>query len=235
MSNEVYEKYQLALIAQDYQRRGFDVSLGEQARIGNLRFDAVAKNKETKSLVVIELVNKTSSKAHPSERIMTIKKLSEIKPNAVVDLRYIDVELFRVRQWQDTVGEIFQTDINAALGQRVPRPPSNTISRSMHFMQIWALHATTIRAYGRYLGEKVSYDNSQGALDIYNELLHQEIIYRPEYLIDSVELNLFDLHEAVLAIAEGAAVNEKYHHDMTQHFLSIRKQIRQGIKNIQMQ
>lgn len=232
MSNEDYEKYQLELILQEYASRGFDVSLEAQAEIGNMRFDAIAKNRASGQLVVIELVNKTQSKSKASERINAIRRFAEIHPNAQVDLRYIDVEKSRVRWWQEVVGKDRSASIKDVLNKRLPRRSNSVLGRSMYFMQVWALHTATIRVYGRVIDLLTAPPKSRGALEIYNDLLRFELLYPPEDLIEDIDLNLFDLHEAVLAIADGATVNDRYLDSLMQHFYSVRQQIRKSLKSI---
>lgn len=223
MNNENYERYQLELIAQEYRGKGYDVSSKVPFVGENLGFDAIAKHKESGKVVVIELVNKSRGKAHALERIRAIERLSTISPEAIVDFRYIDVESNRLRQWQENVGEGRRINVLDAVSQRVPRPPVNAVGRSMYFMQIWSLHVATIRSFGR---DVVGRPDGKGGLEIYNELLRLQILLPPEDLVDGVSFNLFDLHEAVLAVAEGAEVNEQYLDGLIKHFRSIRKQIR---------
>lgn len=123
MSNEDYERYQLELILREYASRGFEVSQEAQAGLGNMRFDAIAKNRESGKLVVIELVNKAQSRARASERINVLRRFAEIYPDAQVDLRYIDVEISRIRWWQEAVGEDRFASIKDILSQRLPRRP----------------------------------------------------------------------------------------------------------------
>lgn len=232
MSNEDYERYQLELILQEYSSRGFDVSLEPQAGIGNMRFDAIAKNRASGQLVVIELVNKTQSKSMASERINAIRRFAEIYPDAQVDLRYIDVEKSRVRWWQELVGEDRSASIKDVLNKRLPRRSISVLGRSMYFMQVWALHTATIRAYGRIIDPLIAPPRSLGALEIYNDLLRLQLLHPPEELIEGIDLNLFDLHEAVLAIAEGAAVNDRYLDNLIHHFHSVRQQVRKWLKSV---
>ncbi len=232
MRNEDYERYQLELILQEYASRGFDVSLETQAGIGNMRFDAIAKNRASGQLVVIELVNKMQSKSRASERINAIRRFAEIYPDAQVDLRYIDIEKSRFRWWQELVGEDRSANIKDVLNKRLPRRSTSVLGRSMYFMQVWALHIATIRAYGRVIDLLTAPPKSRGALEIYNDLLRLQLLHPPEELIEGIDLNLFDLHEAVLAIAEGAAVNDRYLDNLLHHFHSVRQQIRKWLKSM---
>lgn len=232
MSNEDYERYQLELILREYASRGFEVSQEAQAGLGNMRFDAIAKNRESGKLVVIELVNKAQSRARASERINVLRRFAEIYPDAQVDLRYIDVEISRIRWWQEAVGEDRFASIKDILRQRLPRRPASEVGRSMYFMQVWALHTAIIRTYGRFIDLLTDPPHGRGALEIYNKLLRFELLHPPEELIEGVDLNLFDLHEAVLAIAEGALVNDRYLDNLMQHFHSIRQQVRKRLKPV---
>lgn len=227
MSSEDYDRYQLELILREYESRGFEVLQEAQAGLENMRFDAIAKNRESGRLVVVELINKAQSRTRASERINVLRRFSEIYPDALVDFRYIDVEVFRIRWWQETVGEDRFASIRDILNQRLPRRSASEVGRSMYFMQIWVLHTEIIRAYGHFLNDL---SNGRGALEIYNELLRLKLLYPPEELIDGVDLNLFDLHEAVLAVAEGALINDYYLDSLMQHFHSIRQQVRKRLK-----
>lgn len=80
MSNEDYERYQLELILREYASRGFEVSQEAQAEFGNMRFDAIARNRASGQLVIIELVNKAQSRARATERINAIRRLAEVYP-----------------------------------------------------------------------------------------------------------------------------------------------------------
>lgn len=230
MNNESYERYQLELIAQEYRQRGFDVSSEVQSGVGTSMFDAVARHKESGKLVFIELVNKSSARSQASQRMKAIEGFSVTYPEAVVDFRYIDVESSRLHQWQRNVGEDHRIEVSEAVSQRVARPPVNAVGRSMYFMQIWSLHVATIRAFGRVLDILAGHADGRGALDIYNQLLRYKFLSPPEDLVDGVSLNLFELHEAVLAVAEGAEVNEQYFDDLIEHFRSVRKQIRRYVR-----
>lgn len=179
MSNETYERYQLELISQEYAGRGFDVSLEPQAELGDFRFDAVARNRVSGQLVIIELVNKAQSKARAAERTNAIRRLAETYPDAQVDLRYIDTEKPRVHLWRETVGEDRYAIIEDALNKRLPRRPYDTLGWTMYFMQIWALHMATIRAYGRFLEVLIAPPMALGALEIYNELLRFKLLQPP--------------------------------------------------------
>ena len=97
-------------------------------------------------------------------------------------------------------------------------------------VQIWALHTATIRSYGSIIDLLTDPPRRLGALEIYNNLLRFELLYPPEELIAGVDLNLFDLHEAVLAIAEGALVNDRYLDNLMKHFKSVRQQVRKRLK-----
>ena len=230
MSNEDYERYQLELILREYASRGFEVSQEAQAEFGNMRFDAIARNRASGQLVIIELVNKAQSRARATERINAIRRLAEVYPEAQVDLRYIDVEKSRLHWWRDTVGEDRYASIEDALTKRLPRRPNDSLGWTMYFMQVWALHTATIRAYGRLLDLLTAPPVGRGALEIYNELLRFELLSPPEDLVEGVSLNLFDLHEAVLAIADGAVVNESYLDSLIHHFYSVRQQVRKRMK-----
>lgn len=226
MSNEIYERYQLELIVQEYREKGFEIFLEDKPGFSNLRFDAVAKHKESGKLVFIELVNKPRTKAQTRARIRAIERLSRHYPEAVVDFRYIDIESSRFRKWQENIGENYRIEVVEAISQRAPRPPLNSIGISVYFMQIWSLHVTTIRSFGRHL----NLQNDRGALDIYNELLRLEILSPPEDRLDDVFLNLFELHEAVLAIADGATVQDYYLDNLINHFRSVRQQVRRFLR-----
>ena len=230
MSNEDYERYQLELILREYASRGFEVSQEARAEFGNMRFDAIARNRASGQLVIIELVNKAQSRARATERINAIRRLAEVYPEAQVDLRYIDVEKSRLHWWRDTVGEDSYTSIEDALKKRLPRRPNDSLGWTMYFMQVWALHMATIRAYGRLLDLLTAPPVGRGALEIYNELLRFELLSPPEDLVDGVSINLFDLHEVVLAIADGAVVNESYLDSLIHHFYSVRLQVRKRMK-----
>lgn len=232
MIDEAYERYQLELILREYAGRGFDVSQEVQVGLGNMQFDAIAKNRASGQLVIIELVNKTQSRKKAAERINMIRRLAEAYPDAQVDLRYIDVEKSRIRWWQDTVGGDRYEHIEVALNKRLPRRPDDALGCTMYFMQVWALHTATIRAYGRFIDFLTAPPVGRGALEIYNELLRIELLHPPEDLIDEVNLNLFDLHEAVLAITDGAIVNERYLDNLTRHFYSVRQQVRKRMKSM---
>lgn len=230
MIDEAYERYQLELILREYSGRGFDVSQEAQAGLGNMQFDAIAKNRASGQLVIIELVNKAQSRAKAAERINAIRRLAEAYPDAQVDFRYIDVEKSRIHWWQGAVGGDRYERIEDALNKRLPRRPNDALGSTMYFMQVWALHTATIRAYGRFIDILTAPPVGRGALEIYNELLRLELLLPPEDLIEGVDLNLFDLHEAVLAIADGAIVNERYLDNLTQHFYEVRRQIRKRMK-----
>jgi hypothetical protein len=233
VSDEAYEKYQLELILREYEGRGFDVLREAQAGLGNMRFDAIAKNRSSGQLVIIELVNKAQSRARAAERINVIRRLAESYPDAQIDLRYIDVEKSRIHWWQDTVGGDRYESIEDAINKRLPRRPKDALGWTMYFMQIWALHTATIRAYGRIIDLLTAPPIGRGALEVYNDLLRFELLLPPEDLIEGVDLNLFDLHEAVLAIADGAIVNERYLDNLVQHFYSVRQQVRKRMKPMQ--
>lgn len=100
----------------------------------------------------------------------------------------------------------------------------------MYFMQVWSLHTATIRAFGRLLDFLTAPPVGRGALEIYNELLRLELLSPPEDLVEGVSLNLFDLHDPVLPIADGAAVNESYLDSLIHHFYSVRQQVRKRMK-----
>lgn len=85
MNPREYEQHQLALIAQDYKQRGFQVELeGRIPEAPGWRFDALARN-DAGETIIIELVSKRRSFQDAQERLKALEAVAGKRPDLKVD------------------------------------------------------------------------------------------------------------------------------------------------------
>ncbi|MCD4500167.1 hypothetical protein [Chromobacterium vaccinii] len=222
-----YEQYQLALIAQDYRHRGFQVELeGYIPGVPGWRFDALARS-ETGETVIIELVNKRQSYHHAKLRLVALEAVARRQPNVKVDFRYIDVDtgvvwLTRNRRQEDAAPNLQQ-----ALNVRLPKLPSNAVDVTQKFLALWLLHVSLIRAYSVHLG--LAEVHTESALNLYNELLRTQSLVAPETVEDTVTQDLFELYAQSRGALQGGSINRETLIQLRMHFMNVRQQVKRRL------
>lgn len=227
MNSREYEQHQLALIAQDYRRRGFRVELESQIpEAPKWRFDALAVN-EAGETVIIELVNRRLNEGAAEERLMALGAVAAIRPDVKVDFRYIDVDtgavwIARNRSHDDAV-----LDFPRVLGTRLPSIPNGANDVTKKFLALWPLHVSLIRQYCRHLG--LANTHTEDVLDLYNELLRAQRLVAPENVVDEVTLDLFDLYAVARGALQGASVDRAAFQQLRMHTMSVKQQARNDL------
>lgn len=218
-----YEALQLRLIVRDYLNQGFVVSR-EDARI-NVRFDAVVYRESDNQLVFIELLNSRRPVNINEDRVRALERAAQAYPHAKIDLRYIDVE---AAPYGALLGQGARPangdDFRSILKQRLPTPKGNSISNVGLLLELWAIHALALRTVAWAVERPRA--ATESVLDAYNNLLRRGVLEAPEQIDDTVTLDLFQIHDAVLAATQGAIVEARYPNELRKHIQSVRKQLR---------
>jgi hypothetical protein len=215
-----YERFQLALIAQDYESRGYTVTLEERLANTGVTFDAVARREVDGSMVVIEIVNAMRSDALEQRR-KAFAKLAEAFPGANVDLRYVDPAL---PKWAPRLAT--QPGTREALLD-AGEPEGYQMARNLLFL--WSYHAALLRAYNtitvELLDKEQLYDDPKDILTLYNQLLASGRLRDPAAVADDVDLDLFELFDVVTAAVQGCPITAEEVEQMRRHLFSIGEQI----------
>lgn len=224
MNNNEYEKYQLELIAAEYRARGFEVRT--QARVSGLpyEFDAVAQNREGEQ-VFIEIVNKSLSAEAATRKLRAFEEIAARVPNAKVDFRYIDVDAIALHLAHNRQ-QFALPGLKEALAARVPLLPRSSIAGQ--FLNLWQLHASTIRAFAVWL--EVRDESNLNILDLYNEILSRKAILPPDDIVEEVDMDLFEIFDNVQLAIQGAVVEPNSFDQLRLHVLEVRRQVREKLR-----
>lgn len=223
MNNKEYERYQLGLIAIEYQARGYQVKIQTEVQGLGYMFDAVAEGPGDEQ-IFIEIVNKRQTYKAAQLRLRALEEVAAHAPNAKVDFRYLDVDKIAFHRASNSRRSA-QSDLKQMLAIRVPSLSQGTVAGQ--FLNLWQLHASTIRALAAFLdiGEQAGLR----ILDLYNEMLRQKFIRPPEDIVEVVEMDLFEIFENVQSAIHGGVVDQYPFNQLRSHVLEVRKQIRQEI------
>lgn len=229
--SEEYERYQLELIAADYERRGYQVSIDGQLTNETDRFDAIAFRKDDSSTVIIELVSAQRGLAQLRDRRARLERVAKSHPNATVDFRYIDFSedplwAKDLSKEHRVTGQLLESALALPLfdGGVISGPFDARLNYTAHFVAVWAMHSATLRAYAARLN--VGQYESEEIGDLYNALLQAGGLIPPEDNTEAVVLSLPELFRLANAITQGALVSENDVMQIRLHVNSVRRQIR---------
>ena len=222
---ERYESQQLLLIAEEYRRQGFSV-LTEVALPGSqARLDIVARRASDDMHVIVELLSAARAEASGDARVEILQRAAMVYPSARVELRYLDEQAAPYTALLSrTARAPRMEDLWKALKRRLPSKKTDELSRNSQLLELWAVHALTIRAVALAMSDPLL--TSENVLDVYNALLRHQILLPPEAEGKSVTLSLFQIHEAVLAATQGAIVDLTFVTELRLHVQSVRQQVR---------
>lgn len=221
--SRAYEQMQLELIALEFQRQGYEVHLESSVDASSARYDAVATRHSDRSLVVIELLNADRPPTEMRRRLEALESLARTHPHARVELRYIDPALpsWTLRRHLSDVPRTRGWGFLKLLTE-----PANSLESAIPataLLQWWSLHAAMLRSLAEEFDS--SRPESVGILDLYNDLLASELLAAPEHKDDYIELDLFELYDAVLGALQGVAVTEYEVDQLRRHVRAVRSQI----------
>lgn len=218
-----YEKYQLDLIAMEYNARGYTVSVETRVQGFQYRFDAVAEGPNGEQ-VFIEIVNKSQTVDAAQLRLRALEEVAARAPHAKVDFRYIDVDTMAWRMACNRQ-QITGPQLKQLLAMRVPSLTQTVVAGQL--LNLWQVHASTIRAFAVWLG--MEKEPNLTILDLYNESLRQKFFTAPQDVVDEVEMDLFEIFEDVQVAVQGGVLGQHSFDQLRLHVLEIRKQIRQKL------
>ena len=228
---EEYERMQLQIIALEYRRLGFEVFLEPRIMSGRFRPDAMAFRASDGRRVFIEILNAKRSTNENQARIQALEFAANEFPEAEIDFRYLDRE---AEPYAELLARdarcAHQQDLSTLLKIRLPAPKSGDIYNAITLMELWGIHAITLRALANAPPRIEANTPASNLLDVYNALLEQARLQPPEQGDDTVIYDLFEVHEAVMAATQGAITEKKYAEQLREHIRSIRKQAREWLK-----
>jgi hypothetical protein len=231
MNTVEYESYQLDLICTEYMQKGFTIA--KQAKLQKIafQFDAMAYREfeGKRQIVLIELVHAGRADRLSEKRTQAFERLAKVYPSVLVDFRYIDTNETPWISFSKARPQSISSDLlDQCIKRRLPKPDNTSaLSINKQFLELWGLHAMTIRSYaGIWLSKDVT---TKGILDIYNELLQSGYLRPPEDLVRGLKLDLFEINDLVQGAIQGASVEKGDVREINGHVLSIRRQIRKDL------
>ena len=218
-----YEVHQLKLIVLQYERRGFIHRVDFGLQESRYRFDAVFESPEDGHLVFVELLSKRRRADVNESRVAALEQAARAFPDAEVDFRYVDSDVEPYAEFSSARSlPVANRNLAGVLKQRLPNS-KGVASSNLDLLGLWYLHALTLREFASFLNESDA--RSDNVLDIYNRLLSREILSAPEQIEDGVDLDLFQIHEAVLAAVQGAIIEKRYPNELRAHVKCVRRQV----------
>lgn len=228
-----YEALQLRLIASEYKSKGFEVDLNVHFPMrgsGSLIFDAVAKKLSEQRIVFIELLNPNRANGDNERRAKDFERVAVEYPYAEVDFRYLDTQAAQyLLQLERGTRRVTANELKSLLSTRIPQAPKGDVLSTARLLELWSLHALTMRAFAAYIAAPAA--EPANLLDLYNSLLSSEMLAKPEQLVDDVVFDFFEIHEAVISATQGALVERQYLEQLREHIKSVRKQVRRRLKS----
>jgi hypothetical protein len=222
-----YERLQLELIASEYRRRGYIVDTEQVLSSGGLRFDCIARS-ERGEMVFVELLNANMSEEQMSVRRRVISEAASLYPEAVIDFRYVDTKDTSFSRFNHSENRDHFYKFKKLLGLRLPPLDEKPESASKQMLALWYGYASLLRAYARLWSHPEV--ESASILDLYNSFLKKGILSPAEIKDDQVEDDLFQMHDAMIAVTQGALVSLDYVTQLRRHYQWLRKQVR-SLKN----
>lgn len=241
-----YENYQLDLILTEYLVQGYRIAEREK-KVKDFRFDAIVANHDNTHYVIIEAINRRRADVYSRGREKKFSEMLDEKtirdalgaaPTATisVDFRYIDSETIR-----NDRNIIIQKDnglrtLNGLLKDKLPpSAPDIVKNRERQFLSDWSLIARTIRAAIAHWFSHEKLVSGNSVLECYNLLLaHSTLVPAEQLAMDYFKsednffyIDLFDLHEKVLSVIEGATVTSQEVKALRFHLVMLRKQIKE--------
>lgn len=227
MNPREYEQHQLALIAQDYKQRGFQVELeGRIPEAPGWRFDALARN-DAGETIIIELVSKRRSFQDAQERLKALEAVAGKRPDLKVDFRYVDDDTGAVWVLRNKQQAGAGPNLQQALAVRLPRPANGAVDVTPRFLALWLLHVALIRAYGEHVG--LVEIRTEGVLEIYNQLLRAQSLVAPEVVEDEITQGLFELYAMARGALQGGSVGLEAYEQLRLHFMNVKQQARRHL------
>lgn len=222
-----FERYQRDLIALEYARRGYEVDLEGRILGMPYTFDMIARRAGASPPVVfIEMVSAERTPSQVEHRREALAAVARAFPDAAVDLRVVDPS---VGAWaargrsQLAPAPDLPSLLSAYSGDRAG---GLNIDVSFVVLQIWTVHAATLRAfYAAVIRDPSPSTDLQDVLELYNELLKREFLVPPERAAEGVSLDLFQLYAVVIGVIQGVPANLDEMEQMQSHLFSVRRQI----------
>jgi hypothetical protein len=222
-----FERYQRDLIALEYERRGYEVDLEGRILGMPYTFDMIARRAgASPPLVFIEMVSAERTLAQVERRRESLAAVARAFPEAAVDLRVVDPS---VGAWvargrsQLAPSPDLPSLLSAYSGDRAG---GLDIDVSLVVLQVWTVHAATLRAfYAAVIRAPSPPTDLQDVLELYNELLKRELLVPPEREAEGVSLDLFQLYAVVIGVIQGVPANLDEMEQMQSHLFSVRRQI----------
>lgn len=245
-----YEKYQLNLIAAEYESKGFEIHTDYFFPESGFRFDAIAFNRLTGDGIIIELINAGpggSRKEHLLQRAEVIRDIvSKRRRNAIhefagitrwsVDFRYIDAHEASERRLSKEIQPQFaEKQIKSLLARRLPasiRDYRNSRLLNTQFLSDWSLIAQLIRAFISHVEQNNAITEQRTVMEHYNIMLSRyHIIPAEDNQKTETEIaDLFMLHDYVLEIINGGQVHPAEVKALRIHLIYLRNAIRKRLK-----
>lgn len=224
-----YEELQLQLIVQEYERQKFDVVLDYRIPKMKYIFDARAERKSDGKVVFIELLNSHKEDNMRQGRVTALEQAARAFPDATIDFRYLDREAAPYHALVEQGARPAKSeDLAKLLTRKLPSKKSSPIESSFTLLELWCLHVLTLRAFA---SSRPNFDvEAESVLDVYNLLLQHGFVNAPEQKVNGIELDLFQIHEAVLSATQGAIVEATFADQLRKHVKSVRRQIRRTQK-----
>lgn len=224
-----YERYQLELITNEYVSNGFEVLFETALPGSNIFFDAIARRRSDDQLVLIELVSARLTEKQIIARRRSISEAALKFPTALVDFRYIDDNsqaLLSVSHNRSRSVRLKQ--LESLLSEKLPIVKGKPFDAAKEILFLWASYSSLLRGYGYWL--KHPECETIILLDLYNDMLRCGFLKPPEKIMDSLEFDIFSLHDAVIASTQGAIVDMTYVIQLRGHYQSLRKQVKSRIR-----
>ncbi|WP_313049756.1 hypothetical protein [Atlantibacter subterraneus] len=244
-----YEKYQLSLIAAEYESKGFEIYTEYLFAGSQLAFDAIAFNRLTGDGIIIELINAGpigSRKEHLLQRAEAIRNIVSKRQRVVVpefagimrwsvDFRYIDAQGAPERRLSEEIQSSFsKKQIHYLLARRLPASIRNyRVQRLLNtqFLSDWSLIAQLIRAFISHVEQRNTVSAQRTVLEHYNILLAR-FRFSPAEDNQQTEIpDLFMLHNFVMEIINGGQVPPSEVKALRVHLIHIRSEMRKWFKN----
>lgn len=218
-----YEKLQLELIASEYRSRGYTVKTEAAPSKVGLMFDCIAQS-ERGELVFVELLNSNMSEDQISVRRRVISEAASLYPEAVIDFRYINTKHTSFSRYNQSENGGHFHEFQKLLKLRLPPLDEQPENASKQMLALWYGYSSLLRAYARLRSHPEV--ETAAILDLYNSFLKNGILSPAEVRDDQVEDDLFQMHDAMIAVTQGALINLGYVKQLRRHYQWLRKQVR---------
>lgn len=214
-----YEREQKEVLVQEYIARGYEILEEPRFVISGVRPDILARNIKTKEILIIEVINFNSIKKDLVQRVKVLQELFPENDNVKFEFRYIDVPLAAEIITREEAQRTAKKPSKRSLQSLKPiNTESKWYSPTVSLTSDWTRLARLLRASN-------SGNNKQSILEIYNDLVAQNIIKRADEQIDSVDKSIFDIFDHVNIVMEGGSVDNDIVRQMREHLTSVQAQL----------